>query len=240
MKRRDFFKVTAVGAFVVTSPAFLDQELRAQDGRLLKSYNRVQLIDNHSKPLSYAKLLKEKAYVFNYPFRSTPVMMIKLKDTTPKDLTLTSALGEKYLWKGGVGKDASLVAYSAICSHQLTHPTPKTSFVAYSGKKKTMSCSKKGVIVCGSHLSAFDPRVGGKQIAGPAPEALAAVVLEVDDAGHIWALGVLGPDKFHQFFKSFKDEFKEFYGGKRKAKTLVENQANTQSIENYSAEVILV
>jgi Rieske Fe-S protein len=240
MERRDFCKLTAMGAIVIASPAFLKNELRAEDGRLYKSYNRIRLVDEEDMPLTYGKLLKDQAYLFNYPFRSTPVMMIKLNEATPKDITLKSAAGETYIWRGGVGKHSSLVAYSAICSHQLTHPNPDTTFMTYSGNKKTMSCSRHGVIVCGSHLSAFDPKAGAKEIAGPADEALASVVLEVDDQGHIWAVGVLGPDKFHQFFKAFKDEFKEFYGGKRKAKKLVEDEAVTKSIENYSAEVILV
>lgn len=240
MERRDFLKVTALGAVVVCSPALLQSELRAEDGRLYKSYNRVRLVDDNGMPLSFNKLVHEQAYIFNYPFRSTPVMMINLKDATPKDVTLKSAKGEKYIWKGGVGKTGSLVAFSAICSHQLSHPTPDINFVAYSGQKKTMSCEKKGMIVCASHLSAFDPKEGAKNIAGPANEALASVVLEVDKKGHVWAVGVLGPDKFHAFFKTFKDEFKEYYGGKRKAKKLVEEEATTKTMENYSAEVILV
>lgn len=238
MQRRDFLKVTALGAVVVCSPAFLESELRAEDGRLYKSYNKVKLVDANGDDLIYSHLAKEKAYIFNYPFRATPVMMINLKESTQKDITLKSAKGEKYIWKGGVGKHGSLVAFSAICSHQLTHPTPDTNFVTYSGNQKTMTCDKKGVIVCASHLSAFDPKEGAKQLAGPANEALASVVLEVDKKGHIWAVGVLGPDKFHAFFKTFKDEFKEHYGGKRKAKKLVSDEAETVSIENYSTEVV--
>jgi Rieske Fe-S protein len=240
MERRDFLKVTAMGAVVVCSPALLQSELRAADGRLYKSYERVLLTDADANPLNFTKLAKEQAYIFNYPFRSTPVMMIKLKDKTARDITLKSAKGETYIWKGGVGATGSLVAYSAICSHQLSHPTPDYNPIAYSGQKKTMSCDKKGMIVCASHLSAFDPKQGAKQIAGPANEALASVVLEVDKKGQIWAVGVLGPDKFHDFFKTFKSEFKEHYGGKRKAKKRVTEEAEAQTIENYSTDVVLV
>ena len=229
-----------MGAVVVCSPALIPSELKAEDGRLYKRYNRVKLVNSHGTPLLFTQLVQEQAYIFNYPFRSTPVMMIKLQDTTPKDITLKSAQGESYIWKGGVGTTGSLVAYSAICSHQLSHPTPDISFVAYSGQKKTSSCDKKGMIVCASHLSAFDPKNGARQVAGPANEALAATVLEVDTKGQIWAVGVLGPDKFHDFFKTFKDEFKEHYGGKRKAKKLVKDKADTQSIRDYSAEVVLI
>ena len=238
MERRDFLRVTAMGAVVVCSPSLLTTELRAEDGRLYKSYNKVMLTGADGKPLTLAGLQKEQAYIFNYPYVSTPCMLLNLDKNTRKDVKLKSAEGEEYIWKGGVGKDRTLVAYSAICSHQLSHPTPETNFITYSGDKKTMTCDKKGVIVCGSHLSAFNPKEGAKQMAGPANEALAAIVLEVDDKDNIFAVGVLGPDKFHEYFKAFKAEFKEYYGGKRKAKKLVETEAAALSIENYSAEVI--
>ena len=227
-----------MGAVVVCSPSLLTTELRAEDGRLYKSYNKVMLTDAQGNPLSLSTLEKEKAYIFNYPYVSTPCMLLDLKKKTRQDVTLKSAEGETYVWKGGVGHFKTLVAFSAICSHQLSHPTPETNFITYSGDKKTMTCDKKGVIVCGSHLSAFNPREGAKEIAGPAEEALASIVLEVDKDEKIWAVGVLGPDKFHDYFKAFKDEFKEFYGGKRKAKKLVEGEATALSIENYSTEVI--
>ncbi len=238
MQRRDFLKVSAAGAIVICSPSLITGELRADDGRLYKSYNKVLLVDEEGNPLSLGSLKKEQAYIFNYPFVATPVMLINLKMHTKKDITLTSAVGESYIWKGGIGPMRTLVGFSAICSHQLTHPNPTDSFVTYSGQNKTMSCDKKGVIVCASHLSAFNPAEGAKQIAGPAEEALASIVLEIDDKGHIYAVGVLGPDKFHDFFQNFKDEFKEFYGGKRKAKKLVSDEAKTIVLENYSAEVV--
>jgi len=238
MERRDFLRVTAAGAIVVCSPSLITTELRADDGRLYKSYNKVLLVDEEGNPLTHTALQKEQAFIFNYPFVATPVMLINLEKRTRQDVTMKSAAGETYIWRGGAGNDRTLVAYSAICSHQLTHPNPNDSFVTYSGKNKTMSCSRKGVIVCASHLSAFNPRDGGMQIAGPADEALASVVLEVDEKDQIWAVGVLGPDKFHEFFKSFKDEFKEHYGGKRKAKKLVSDEAKTTILDNYSAEVV--
>ena len=238
MQRRDFLKVSAMGAVVACSPSLLTTELRADDGRLYKSYNKVMLVDSEGNPLSLSTLEKEKAYIFNYPYISTPCMLLDLKQNTRRDVALKSAEGVDYLWKGGVGHFKTLVAFSAICSHQLSHPTPETNFITYSGDKKTMTCDKKGVIVCGSHLSAFDPREGAKQIAGPAEEALAAIVLEVDTDEKIWAVGVLGPDKFHEYFKTFKDEFNEYYGGKRRAKNLVEAETTALTIENYSTEVI--
>lgn len=238
MERRDFLRVSALGAVVICSPSLITTELRADDGRLYKSYEKVLLVDEDGNPHTQQSLKKEQAYIFNYPFVATPVMLIDLEEKPQGNLELKSATGETYIWKGGTGVGGTLVAYSAICSHQLTHPNPRDSFITYSGKNKTLSCSRKGVIVCASHLSAFNPKEGAKQIAGPADQALASVVLEVDDKGQIWAVGILGPDKFHDFFQAFKDEFKEYYGNKRKAKKQVKEQAVMKELANYSTEVV--
>lgn len=238
MQRRDFLKISAVGAAVVCSPALLKFELYAEDGRMYKAYNKVKLVDEEGNALKFSKMKKEEAYIFNYPYVSTPSMIISLNDTTSKDVTLKSAKGEEYIWKGGVGKGGTLVANSAICSHQLSHPTPDINFVSYSGTKKTMTCDKTGVILCASHLSAFDPKKGGKNIAGPADQALASILLEVDKKDEIYAVGVLGPDKFHAYFKEFKDELKEYYGGRREGKKLVTIEAETKHIGTYSEEVV--
>lgn len=238
MERRDFIKISAVGAAVACSPSLLKMELRAEDGRLYKSYNKVMLVDDKGAPLKISALTKDKAYIFNYPYVSTPSMLINLNERTLKDVKLKSADGQEYVWGGGVGIGGTLVAFSAICSHQLSHPTPDANFVTYSGNKKTMTCDRKGVIVCASHLSAFDPKEGAKHLAGPANEGLAAMVLEVGKDDVIYAVGVLGPDKFHEYFKEFKQELNDYYGGRKKGKSLVEGTATAHAIENYSAEVV--
>jgi arsenite oxidase small subunit len=238
MLRRDFLKLSAAGALVVCSPSFISTELRADDGRLYKTYNRVLLTDADGNPLTQSQMKKEKAYIFNYPFVATPVMLLDLQKQPKGNIELKSESGETYVWKGGTGTGNTLVAYSAICSHQLTHPNPVDSFVTYSGENKTMACNKKCVIVCGSHLSAFDPKEGAKPVAGPAKEPLTSIILEVDEQDQIWAVGVLGPDKYHDFFKSFKDEFKEFYGNRRKAKKQVQEAAIAKLLPEYSAEVV--
>lgn len=237
--RRNFLKVAgATGALVAVNPSLIKQELRAETG-MYKAYERVQLVDGNGAPMKASKLKDEVNYIFNYPHASTPAMMIDLGESTATDVALKTEDGQEYVWKSGVGTKRTIVAYSAICSHQLAHPTPNDSFLQYVPRSgKTMSYDKGGVIVCSSHLSAFDAKAGAKRLAGPAVDALAAIVLEVGEDDSIWAVGVLGPDRFHEYFKAYKPEFKQWYGGRRGAKKLVKISAKTVTLNEYSKEII--
>jgi Rieske Fe-S protein len=241
MDRRHFLKIAGVGgAMVAVAPSTISGELRADDGTLFIAYERVQLVDTEGNGLKASSLKKETNYVFNYPFVGTPSILLELGEETSKDISLKSEDGEEYLWRGGVGAKRSIVAYSAICSHQLAHPTPEDSFLQYLERgKTTIACAQKGgVIVCSSHLSAFDTKQGCKQIAGPAEQALASIVIEVAEDDTLWASAVLGPDKFHDYFKRYKPEMKKFYGGKRKAKRRVKTDALTVTLNEYTKEII--
>ena len=241
MDRRNFLKIAGVsGAMVAVAPSTITGQLRADDGTLFQAYEKVQLVDAAGAPLKASTLKEETNYLFNYPFIGTPSILLDLGEETAKDVKLKSEDGEEYIWKGGVGTKRTIVAYSAICSHQLAHPTPDDSFVQYLERgKTTMACEQKGgIIVCSSHLSAFDTSQGCKQIAGPAEQALAAIVIEVAEDDTLWASAVLGPDKFHEYFKRYKPEMKKFYGGKRKAKKQVKDTALTVTLNEYTKEII--
>lgn len=240
MDRRNFLKVaSATGALMAVSPSTIGGRLYASDGTLYSAYEKVQLVDASGAPIKASALKKETNYVFNYPYISTPALLLDLEDPSEKDVTLKSEDGREYLWKSGVGAKRTIVAYSAICSHQLAHPTPNDSFLQYVQKdKKTMAYDTGGVIVCSSHLSAFDAKKGAKHLSGPAAQPLASIVLEVAADDTIWAVGVLGPDKFHDYFNAFKPEFKMFYGGKREAKKLVKISAPTVTLNEYTKEII--
>ncbi|OHD92875.1 Rieske 2Fe-2S domain-containing protein, partial [Sulfuricurvum sp. RIFOXYD12_FULL_44_77] len=206
---------------------------------LFKAYDKVQLVDAAGKPIKASALAKEVTYIFNYPHASTPCMLINLPKGTSKEVELASENGEKYVWKSGVGKERSIVAYVAICTHQMTHPTPNDSFITYvPTTKKTMAYDKGGVIVCSSHLSAFDAGAGAKVLGGAATQPLNSVVLEHAADDTLWAVGILGSDKFQDYFKSFRPELKEFYGGPAEAKKLVSISAKTVKLTEYSKEII--
>jgi Rieske Fe-S protein len=239
MDRRNFLKIAGVGAAIAVAPSSITGRLYASEGALFEAYEKVQLVDNDGKPVKASSLKKETNYVFNYPFVGTPALLIDLGEKTAENVTLRSADGEEYLWKSGVGANKSIVAYSAICSHQLAHPTPDDSFLQYLPRGgKTMACGQSGVVVCSSHLSAFDAKRGCKQIAGPAEQALASIVIEVDADDNMWASAVLGPDKFHDYFQAFKPEMKKYYGGKRQAAKRVKDNALTVTLNEYTKEII--
>jgi len=239
MDRRNFLRVAGAGALIAVSPSTITGQLHASDGGLYVAYERVQLLDGNGKAIKVATLTKETNYVFNYPYKSTPSILLDLDEATSQDVKLKSEDGEEYVWKSGVGVKRTIVAYSAICSHQLAHPTPDDSFLQYCKKgQKTMSFERGGVMVCSSHLSAFDVTKGCKNLSGPAEQPLASIVLEIAEDDTIWAVGVLGPDKFHDYFKAFKPEFKKFYGGKRKAKKKVSGTVEMITLNEYTKEII--
>ncbi len=238
MDRRRFLKITATGAMVAISPSLLNIELKADNGELFKTYEKVLLIDETGKPITVGSLKPEVTYVFNYPYNATPSFIMDI-GISAKETKLRSAEGEEYLFKGGIGEKNSIVAYSAICSHQLAHPTPEDSFITYIGKnKKTMACDRGNVIVCSSHMSAFAAEEGAKNIAGPAPGPLATIVLEEEPDGKIYAVAVLGKDLFHEYFKSFRPEFKKFYKNRRFAKKKVKQKAIVMELEKFSKDII--
>ncbi len=241
MERRGFLKLSGTtAAAIVVAPSLITETLRADDGSLYKSYDKVMLKDKDGTPLKASTLAKEENYVFNFPHVASPAILVQLDGPTEKNVTLSADDGTEYTFKGGVGKDGSIVAYSAICPHQLTHPQPDTTFFQYVPTgTKTLAYDKAvgGVFVCSSHLSAFTPKDGGKRVTGPATEGLTQIVLEIDENDVIWAVGALGPNKFHEYLKAFKGEFKKYYGNKRKAKKLVKKEAKVVTLKNFSKDI---
>ncbi|MGC9352111.1 Rieske 2Fe-2S domain-containing protein [Sulfurovum mangrovi] len=244
MQRRSFLKITGASAMaVVIAPSLITQRLYAEDGlSLYESYEKVQLKDAEGNPLKASALTVEENYVFNFPHIATPCILVDLGRPANTNVKLKADDGTEYIFKGGLGKNNSIVAYSAICPHQMTHPTPDDSFFQYLERKgKTLALPKAeeaGVFVCSSHLSAFDPVNGGKAIAGPATEGLTQIVLEIDDNDEIWAVGALGPNRFHDYMDAFKPEFKKYYKNKRKAKRLVKDEAKVVTLKHFSKDII--
>jgi len=244
MDRRDFIKLGAIGgAVIVSTPGFLNNsELYAHDGRIFQAYNRVKLVDENGKAIKASSLAKEEEYIFNYPHVGTPNFLINLGKPAKRQVILKTQAQKEYLWNEGVGPFRAIVAYSGICSHQLMHPNKEMSVVSYvKNEGKTMACDRGGMIVCAAHLSAFDPEEGGKNYAGPAGEPLAAVVLEYDEkADELYAIGVLGSQKYKEYFGSFKRQLKKDFGGKRKAKKLVKIEAPVTTLKKYTKEILKV
>lgn len=239
MQRRNFLRLSATSAMAVAIfPSLITKRLYAEDGSLFQPFEKVQLKDAEGNPIKASALAVEENYVFNYPYVGTPVIMVNLASPAEKDVELTAEDGTKYIYRGGVGAKGTIVAYSAICPHQLTHPQPEMAMFHYIDEKGTTKAYKGGEFVCMSHLSRFEPKIGGKVVGGPAAQGLASIILEVDKEDNIWAVAVLGPVKFQDYFDAFKDEFKKFYGNRRKAKKLTKEEAKVQTLKNFSADII--
>ncbi len=239
MERRNFLRLSAAGAAAVAvSPSLITQKLYAEDGSLFQTFEKVQLKDAEGNALKASKLVKEENYLFMYPHAATPAIMVDLPEPTAKDVKLKAEDGTEYVFKSGVGAQNTIVAYSAICAHQLTHPQKAMSMFQYVPTTgKTLAYEKPGVFVCSSHLAAYDPKQGGKVLGGPAKQGLASIVLEVDTDDNIWAVAVLGPNTFQEFFDAFKQDLKAEYG-RRGAKKLVKTEAKVVPLKDYSAELI--
>lgn len=239
MNRRNFLKICGVtGVVYAVTDGIFGQKLYANDGRLYEAYEKVLLEDEYGHAIKLSSLIENEAYIFHYPHVGTPCFLINLTESSTQKTTLTSEKGEEYVWEEGIGNKRQVVAYSAICTHSLTHPTKRTSMINYTPKgAKTFGVA--GSIICSAHISSFDPSHGGKVVGGPANEPLASIVLEHDTkTDKIYAIGVLGSDKFHKYFKTFKREMKKDYGSKRKAKKLVKISVPTVTLKQYSKNII--
>ncbi len=239
MERRNFLRLSATSAAVVAvAPSLITQKLYAEDGSLFQAFEKVQLKDGKGDALKAGKLVEEENYFFMYPHAATPAIMVNLPKKAEQNVKLKAEDGTEYIFKGGVGAKGTIVAYSAICAHQLTHPQKSMSMFQYVPTTgKTLAYERPGIFVCSSHLAAYDPRQGGKGISGPIKQGLAQIVLEIDKDDNIWAVAVLGPNKFQEFFDAFKQEHKAEFGRKG-AKKLVATEAKVVPLKDYSAELI--
>ena len=196
MERRDFIRICAgsLGAGAVAGSA------RGQ-GASPKRYPRARLMHAPGAPLKAAQLQVNRNYVFFYPFQATPCFLLNLGRALPPARLEGTA---QYTWPGGAGAAHSVVAYSAICSHQLTYPTRDISFISFRAGKNAVN-PHADVIHCCSEHSQYDPAAGAKVVAGPAPQPLAAVLLEHDPASdQLSAVGTLGSEVFNAFFRKYE------------------------------------
>jgi Rieske Fe-S protein len=206
MNRRRFVKLCATaGAFVAAQPATL-----AQAQSSLNPARRARLVTPDGKPVTPASLEVGKNYVFHYPYVATPCFLVDLGKPVVGDEELKTEDGHRYRWQGGVGPERSIVAFSAICAHRMSYPTKKVSFIKYHHNRPADTSTGWGsrtqeqVIHCCSEGSVYDPTAGGKVLAGPAPQPLAAVDLSFDPEEGFTAAGTYGGDMFDRFFAEFE------------------------------------
>ena len=204
MRRRKFLHSCAIGggiAGISQLPGLLREAWAAAS---FKEYPRSRLVDIHGGPLKASHLATNRNYVFNYPFAATPCFLLSL-DKPVRPAQLVADGGKQYDWNGGVGPKRSIVAYSAICAHKLAYPAREISFIRF--QEQASKTSKGGVIHCCAEHSVYDPADGARVIGGPAPQPLAAIILEHDqNTDGLIAIGTVGGEQFDAFFSKY--EFK--------------------------------
>lgn len=217
MNRRDIIKTCSLFAVGSMFNLIKFEDAIASEGSYYKQYRKTLLVKEDGSPLKESDLPPHSALLFFYPFKSTPCYIINTgQEVKPVEIKLND--GKKYRFGGGVGSKKSIVAYSAICSHQWSYPNKDFSlFNYYPPSEKSETTGKSGVIQCCAHISVFDPVNGGTVVEGPAEFPLAAVTLVVEN-GNIYATGIVGKDQFEEFFDLYKSDMIEQFGSIDKAK----------------------
>lgn len=212
MDRRNFLRWCAAGA----AAAPLADPLAAGAEPVL--YGRAKLVDDRGAPLKAAAIPAGRNLIYHYPFAATPCFLLNLGKPAKASARLKTADHRDYEWKGGVGAARAVVAYSAICAHQLAYPTKEISFISYRAEAGPRNRHAQVIHCCAEH-SQYDPADGGRVLAGPAPQPLAAILLEHDArTDELAAVGTLGGEMFREFFAKY--EFRlamENGGGARQA-----------------------
>jgi len=199
-------------------------------------YDRARLVDVHGAPLKARAVVAEVNYVFHYPFVGTPCFLLNLGRPVAAATALRRDDGTTYAWGGGVGPARAIVAFSAICAHKLAYPTRDVSFIRYQPQRSATSAAR--VIHCCADHSVYDPASGARVLAGPAPQPLAAILLEHDAAtDELAALGTVGAEQFDAFFAKY--EFKlALDHGQGKARRPVGASAVVRELAQYCKQTI--
>lgn len=201
MDRRQF---TSLCTALLTGAA----SAHANSGNQRILYPSSQLVYEDDSHVTLDSLKTGRSYIFGYPYVTTPCFLMRLGKSAP-------ASGS---WPGGVDTDQSVVAFSAICSHKMSHPAKPISHIAYRPEPVNFynadgeRLTGDGLVSCCSERSVYDPAEGGKVLSGPAPAPLAAIALSHDEQGNLSAIGSYGPDQYERFLKNFGFRLAMEYG----------------------------
>jgi arsenite oxidase small subunit len=231
LERREFLG----GCVALTSAGGLSA-LSAWADAAPRFYDRAALVDSVGNPLRVRALKNETNYVFQFPFASTPCFLLKLDRPVETSVTLKREDGSTYEWRGGVGPARSIVAFSAICAHKLAYPTRDVSFIRYQRQRSSNSVAQ--AIHCCAEHSVYDPASGAKVVSGPAPQPLAAIILDYDANGDtLVAVGTVGAEQFDAFFRKYEFRLALEYG-EGKARRPVGTRTVVKELAEYCRNTI--
>src|SRR5258706_5917672 len=129
MQRREFIKFCAASAAATGAPVAIAEDARPH------FYTRAKLVSESGAPLRARAVPAQRNLIFHYPYAGTPCFLLNLGRPAKATARLATADQRGYEWHGGVGAQRSIVAYSAICAHQMAYPTKEISFISYRTEK---------------------------------------------------------------------------------------------------------
>lgn len=230
MERREFIRLCAAGIAAGAQPVM------AATGATAHFYAKSKLVDPHGAPLRASAIPAKKNLIFHFPFASTPCFLLNLGRPANRPVRLKTAQKQEYEWVGGVGAGSSIVAYSAICAHQLAYPTKEISFISFRADASDRNKHAQVIHCCAEH-SQYDPAAGGRVVAGPAPQPLAAILLEhLPATDELIAVGTLGGEMFNQFFAKY--EFKLSLEHGSAARASVGGTSVVQELDSYCRQQV--
>jgi Rieske Fe-S protein len=231
MQRRQF-----LGTCAAVSGAAGFPPLPAWGDGAPRLYGKATLVDPTGVPLRARSLASETNYVFQFPFVGTPCFLLDLGRPVAGPAALKRDDGTPYEWRGGVGPARSIVAFSAICAHKLAYPTRDVSFIRYQRQPSTNSAAH--VIHCCAEHSVYDPAAGARVLSGPAPQPLAAILLDYDAAkDELAAVGTVGAEQFDAFFHKYEFKLAMEYG-EGKARRPVGATTQVKELAQYCRQTI--
>jgi len=231
VSRRGFVKVCGGMALAAAASNRLVEPSFALDAA-----PRLKLVDKAGKPLKAGALEAHANYIFNYPYVSTPCLLLRLGAATPRNVTRSDAEKAAYTWPGGVGKDGAVVAYMAICAHGLSYDGKKASFITYHKARSQLSATER-TITCCAHAATYDPANGAAVMSGPAEFPLAAVQFEYDAASdELTAVGLIGTVLIDKFFDAYRGDLNTEFG-RGAYRELLKDRTTVVHIAEYSEEV---
>ena len=227
MDRRSFIESCTAGAACMSAGTALPAI--AADAKP-KAYPRALLVNELGEPVLASKLKVHTNYIFHYPFEATPVFLLDLGKTVPPQALSTKSRGA-YAWPGGVGAGRSIVAYSAICAHQLVYPTKEVSFISF---RKTSGAARRAGPPDPLLRRPQPVRPGARRggAVGPGAAAAGAVLLVHDPkADTLTAHATLGGELFDAFFRKYEMKLSLDVGPK--ARSAVSGQAVVRELDKF-------
>jgi arsenite oxidase small subunit len=227
MDRRSFIESCTAGAACVSAAAAMPSFAAEAKPRI---YPRALLVDSNGQPFKASSLRPLTNYVFHYPFEATPVFLLDLgKPALPQ--ALSTRTRDAYAWPGGVGVRRSIVAYSAICAHQLVYPTRDVSFISFRKTRAQRGVQDELIHCCAEH-SQYDPAHGARVMSGPATQPLCAVLLMHEPQGDtLTAYATLGGELFDDFYKKYSMKLSLEVGPK--AREVVAGQSIVMELDKF-------